>query len=274
MKVVNDKYFTKPSFVKKCLEYIDFSDFQLILEPSAGCGSFLARLPVHKRVGIDISPDISEVIQLDFFNLKKVIKILDLKTNPDKKYLSVGNPPFGYMCSLAIGFFNDCALFSDTIAFILPRTFRKRSIINRLDDNFHMKEELLAPKDSFLVLDPASDNLIKECDVPCVFQIWERQPNKRKKLLPKLKSDYFDFTNNSQADIAIRRVGVKAGLLYPVSSSKQSHYFIKLKEQSYKGVFENIVWDYCSAKYDTVGNPSISKEELVKEFEKTLDKSN
>ena len=111
-KAVNDKYFTKPSTVDLCLKNIDLSTYDLIFEPSAGCGSFLHNLPKDTSVGIDISPDIPTVVQLDFYSIQKVIELLDLKTNPDKKYLSIGNPPFGYMAQMAIDFFNGCALFS------------------------------------------------------------------------------------------------------------------------------------------------------------------
>ena len=132
-KPTNDKYYTSPLFVEQCLKNIDFNEYDLIFEPSAGCGSFLTRLPKNKTIGIDVSPDLDNIIELDFYSIPKVITALDLQTNPDKKYLSIGNPPFGYAAQMAIDFFNGCAMFSDTIAFIVPRTFRKTSVTKQLD---------------------------------------------------------------------------------------------------------------------------------------------
>ena len=134
---INDKYFTKPSIVDQCLKRIDLTKFDIILEPSAGCGSFHNKIPKDKGRACDISPDIPDVIELDFYAIEKVINLLDLTTAPDKRYLSIGNPPFGMNSSMAIEFFNGCAKFSDEIAFIVPRTFRKDSVQNRLDLNFH-----------------------------------------------------------------------------------------------------------------------------------------
>ena len=48
----------------------------------------------------------------------------------------LGNPPFGKNCSLAIKFFNKAAEFADLIAFIIPRTFKRISIQNKLNLNF------------------------------------------------------------------------------------------------------------------------------------------
>lgn len=275
-KPTNDKYHTSPNFVKQCISHIDFSQYDLIFEPSAGCGSFLSRLPSEKSIGIDIAPDRDNIIELDFYSIRKVINVLDLKKNTDKKYLSIGNPPFGYMSSMAIEFFNDCAIFSDTIAFIVPRTFRKTSVTNRLDLHFHKIHEVLAPKNSFLVMDPMSDNLVSEYDVPCVFQIWHRKDTKRTKIEPVTKCKHFDFVDSKKdADFALRRVGVAAGSTFEKDNvAKQSHHFIKAKLESCRDIFDSIIWGDDSAKYDTAGNPSLSKDELINAFLKQLDKHN
>ena len=276
-KAVHDKYFTKPSTVDLCLSKLDLSSYDLIFEPSAGCGSFLHKLPKNTSVGADISPDIANVIQLDFYNIQKVIELLDLKTNPNKKYLSIGNPPFGYMAQMAIDFFNGCALFSDSIAFVLPRTFRKISVTNRLALNFHLREEFLLPKNSFMIMDPSSPTLTTEYDVPCTFQIWDKSEILRKKVEPKKQSEHIEFVKDiSQAEYAFRRVGADAGDLYHIKSTSRSmsapsHFYINC-DKDIAGHIRNLKWDYSSAKYDTAGNPSISKNELICELEKLFDK--
>tara|TARA_R110000851_G_scaffold122723_1_gene252249 strand:+ start:459 stop:1307 length:849 start_codon:yes stop_codon:yes gene_type:complete len=276
-KAVNDKYFTKPSTVDLCLEKINFSEYDLIFEPSAGCGSFLHKLPEQKRSGVDISPDIPNVVKLDFYNIQKVIDVLDLKANPHKRYLSIGNPPFGYMAQMAIDFFNGCASFSDSVAFIVPRTFRKISVTNRLSLNFDLREEMLLPKNSFMIMDPSSPTLMSEYDVPCTFQIWDKLDILREKIPSRTTSELISFTSKiSEAKYAFRRVGTAAGQLYDTtnkqrSMSPASHFYINCEEAVAKEI-RSLEWDYNSPKYDTAGNPSISKNELILALEKSIEK--
>tara|TARA_A100001515_G_scaffold80534_1_gene63872 strand:+ start:950 stop:1813 length:864 start_codon:yes stop_codon:yes gene_type:complete len=283
-KAVNDKYFTKPSVAKACVDMLNLEDYDLIFEPSAGCGSFLVHLPEDKAKAADLAPDIPEVVQMDFYNIQKVIDLLDLRTNPDKKYLSIGNPPFGTMADMAIDFFNGCAEFSDTVAFILPRTFRKPSVTNRLNMSFHLREETLLGENSFLILNPKSSNLIQEYDVPCTFQIWDKRDVQREKIQTKSTSPHLNFVSKiDKATYAFRRVGGNAGLLYDTSNQKTesnpsgismkppSHFYINCKPEVAKAI-RGMEWDYFSSKYDTAGNPSISKHELITKLEKILDK--
>ena len=63
-----DQFYTKPSIVEKVLSMIDCSKYELVLEPSAGAGDFLERLPKATRVGVDLEPAHPEVTQQDFFD--------------------------------------------------------------------------------------------------------------------------------------------------------------------------------------------------------------
>ena len=51
-----DQFYTKPSIVEHVLGMVDCSKFDLIIEPSAGAGDFLKRLPPNKCIGIDLAP--------------------------------------------------------------------------------------------------------------------------------------------------------------------------------------------------------------------------
>ena len=135
-----DQFYTKPEAVDRVLPLIDCSLFDYVVEPSAGAGDFLRRLPKATRVGIDLEPADPEIKKGDFF---------DFKPATTENVLTIGNPPFGKNSSLAVKFFNHAASFSDFIAFIVPRTFRKPSIINRLHQNFHLTKELILPLNSF-----------------------------------------------------------------------------------------------------------------------------
>lgn len=271
-KAVHDKYFTKPEVVLSCIAKLDLDRYDLIFEPSAGCGSFLQKLPKDKTSAADISPDIPAVVQMDFYNIEKVMNLLDLQTNPDKRYLSIGNPPFGTSSQMAIDFFNGCSKFSETVAFILPRTFRKSSVTNRLNMFFTKRDEFLLPKNSFMVMDPSSPTLTSEYDVPCTFQIWDKMDVARKKIQSVSVSKHLTFVNNiKNASYAFRRVGGLAGKLFDTSDPKRSmappsHFYINCSPEVAK-IVRNIEWGYYSSKYDTAGNPSISKSELIKKLE-------
>lgn len=128
-----DQFYTNDSVALKYYEIlkqkVDINSYDICLEPSAGQGAFYKLLPNEKREGVDLDPKYPGVKQMNFF---------DYKPKPNKRYLVVGNPPFGRYCSMAKKFFNYAATFADTIAFIIPRTFKRNSVQNALDMNFEL----------------------------------------------------------------------------------------------------------------------------------------
>ena len=222
------------------------------LEPSAGNGAFYSIMP-EPKLGIDIDPKIKGILKKDFLTF-----IL-----PDNNYITLGNPPFGQNSSIAIKFFNRCAEKSEIIAFIVPKTFRKDSVKNKLDLNMHLIFEKNIESHSFNL----NNHIV---DVPCVFQIWEKRNELREKVIPLNRVKGMTFCNKENADIAFQRVGVNAGTIKDKSVfphiSKSSHLFIKLEDLKDIEVLKNIDWS--DIKYNTAGNPSISKSELIKVYMK------
>jgi hypothetical protein len=247
------QFYTNPLYASKFLDIVKtllpFDIYHLLLEPSAGTGSFYKLLD-NRRVGLDIDPKCEGVINQNF-----------LMWYPEvDKVLTIGNPPFGKNSSLAVSFFNHAAEFSDVIAFILPKTFRKASIINRLNNRFNIIFDDTVPPNSFIYNG-------KSYDVPCCCQIWVRSETIREKIKVKSINDvisFFILTTPENADIAIQRVGVNAGKIKKGDLSKysvSSHYFIKIIDNRSLKILENI--DFSSVKYNTAGNPSISIHEMV-----------
>jgi len=191
-----DKFYTKKAIVERCVSVLDFDKYEVIVEPSAGSGAFLEYLPKNKTVALDIEPDISSIIKMDF---------LDTRPPLNYKYLVIGNPPFGKNSSLAKKFFNHAATFADTIAFVLPRTFRKVATVNQLNLNFHKVHDELLPLESFECPDGTPYS------VPCVFQIWKKRSTLREKInLPLEHPDFFfleestHYKTASHGNIVIR----------------------------------------------------------------------
>ena len=119
-----DKFYTRPDIARQCIrEIADWHQWSLVVEPSAGNGSFLANIHAATKIGLDIAPEHPDVLRADFFEYVPPVST---------RILVIGNPPFGKGGSLAIRFFNHAATFAHTIAFIVPRTFRRISVQNKL----------------------------------------------------------------------------------------------------------------------------------------------
>lgn len=271
-----DKYYTSKGVVMDCCnlikKHITISDDDICIEPSAGNGSFIPSIKsLFKNYHFyDIEPENSEIQKQDYLQLDYQENILNKYNNPEKnqykKIHILGNPPFGRQSTLAIKFIKISAKFSDSISFILPRSFKKDSLKKHFPLYFHLICEYDLPKDSFLVDD-------KKHNVPCVFQIWVKKDEKRyvpKKLVP----DKYKFVKKDvDHDISFRRVGVYAGEVSQETADKspQSHYFIKFNDDIFT---EELFKKMQNIKYkkseDTVGPKSISKQELIKEFSVVL----
>jgi hypothetical protein len=206
-----DKFYTAPACSKKCIDKIcemyDIAKWDFIVEPSAGNGSFLNQIPSNDKIGIDISPEQPNIIRQDFF---------DYSPPPNKSnILVIGNPPFGRVSSLAIRFFNYSANWANVIAFIIPRTFRKVSVQNKLNNMFHLVYDEEIPNSPCCF----SPRMM----VKCCFQIWEKRETARPLVeLPTAHADW-DFlklgpndangqpTPPSTADFAMRAYGSGIG---------------------------------------------------------------
>jgi len=263
-----DKFYTKKNVVKLCIDefkkniIIDKND--IIIEPSAGNGSFI---PYIKKIiknykFYDIQPENQkEIIKQNFLDLD----MKDLNANYNNIHI-IGNPPFGKQSSLAKKFIEHSAKYSNTISFILPKSFKKPSMYNAFPLNFHILKEIDLPENSFLV----NDN---EYDVPCVFQIWIKKDFEREKPVV-VNPNNFEYVSkaNDNYNICVRRVGINAGNVFEKKDCKnkstQSHYFIKIK--NYK---KSMVHKLNNIKYpfnNTVGPKSISKQELNEIYNKNI----
>lgn len=258
-----DKYYTQPQIVNECMKqiqkYIEVNPDDICIEPSSGNGAFIE--PIKKiftdYLFYDIEPEHDDIIEQDFLEFDYTPYIGE----SFGKIHIIGNPPFGRQSSLAIKFIKYACLFCDSVSFILPKSFKKDSMKKKFPLDFHLKYEWDIPDNSFLV-----DNKIH--NVPCVFQIWKREKTNRvvaEKLLPK----HFTFVKKTEThDISFRRVGVYAGEMDRDTSNKsiQSHYFIKFDIPLTDELFESLKNIEYSSKNHTVGPKSISKQELIKEF--------
>jgi hypothetical protein len=261
-----DKFYTKKDIAEKCTnlmsEYLTISKNDLIIEPSAGNGSFIPYIKkiVNNYMFYDIEPDNEEVIKQDYLKLDYTL----LKKNNKTIHL-IGNPPFGRQSSTTIKFVKKSCEYCDSISFILPRSFKKESMKKYFNDYFHVIYEMDLPDKSFLVNDI-------EHDVPCVFQIWKKE-NYKRITIDKILPLNFEFVKKIETpDISFRRVGVYAGNISKdiENKSEQSHYFIKFLNGKTIDCNIDLIKKIKFNSNNTVGPKSISKQELIKEFNSFL----
>jgi predicted RNA methylase len=137
----------------------------LWVEPAGGTGSFV---DVVEKFGYevwscDIEPKHKDVLLGDFLNT-------DLSEFESRNIIVYGNPPFGRNNSLSVKFFNKSAEVAEYIAFIVPRSWRKWSIQDRLDMRFN----LVFDKDLDMNYVTDDGTLIKGSGLRTCFQIWKR----------------------------------------------------------------------------------------------------
>jgi predicted RNA methylase len=261
-----DKFYTKKEVVEACLNTLDLNSYLRIIEPSAGAGAFSNFLKQNLNLSVlafDVAPEHPNILKQDWF---------DYATNTPSPTLVVGNPPFGQQCSLALRFINHAfeVVGAQTVAFILPRSFRKSSVQSRIFSNSRLVKELEIGENSF-ELNGFDYNL------NTVFQVWERTTKPRCKPELTFNSPYFSFTKkNKSHHFAIRRVGGKAGHAFVDSpeTSEQSNYFIEVNDESKIDQIIDMInsIDFQVAN-DGTGPRTLSKPELVNLFNLTYEMS-
>lgn len=246
-----DQFYTKQDSVKLCMswynELVKINQVKdLIIEPSAGTGSFCSFLFGENTLFLDLFPKNSRIMQKNFLTL-------EVDTKGYKKVHIIGNPPFKQACA----FIKKACQIGDFVAFILPRSYKKDSRKRYFPLNFHCVFSRDLPKDSFIFEGSSKD-------VPTVFQIWKKKSYNRK-LPEKLVSKFFDFVKKQENPcLSFQKVGSRSGRLeINVNKSESSHYFLKLKKNICRDWFlteyKKIVFEHNN----TVAQKSISQQELI-----------
>lgn len=172
----HNEFFTKPNVAKYCynafLEFLKSHKINLnsyiFIEPSCGELSFYNLMPKNARIGIDLEAKEAEILKANFLSFKPQNVMLKNSAQHSKKYIVLGNPPFGLRGNLALRFLNHAASFADFVAFILPPLFDsdgKGAPKGRVKGLKLAHSEKL-PLDSFIYPNG------KDVEVATLFQIW------------------------------------------------------------------------------------------------------
>lgn len=273
-----DKYYTKPEIAKQLVEtflkHVPYTRNDVFIEPAAGAGVFIPFIkPLSKHTHFfDIMPDDQQkrIVKQDYMQLDTVSLL-----NQSRKKTSIkihvigkqqihviGNPPFGRQAGMAKRFITKSASFADTIAFVLPRSFKKTSMQASFPLNWHLKHQHDLKENAFTV------NSL-DLDVPSVFQIWCRDDTKKRRVPKRLSPIGFRFVHKKDSpDFVIRRIGFYAGSVDTNTSDKseESHLFVKVnKKKDLKHIlsaFDRLTFSHGN----TVGPRSVSKQELLRKL--------
>lgn len=199
-----DRFYTKSAVAAACIDAVAINDFDVVIEPSAGSGSFSHILTGKGAnvIAIDINPpeDAADIVAMDWFDYER--------KRGDGNVLVIGNPPFGQQNNLAVAFINHAAEFASVVAFILPRSFAKESVQRRIDPHLHLVRSVPLPPSSFT-------REGEDVDIPCTFQTWEwREEVREIPPIPQSPTKFFFVKKDDEdnpPDAYIQRVGGRAG---------------------------------------------------------------
>lgn len=225
-----EQCYTPPGVAATCMvalaPYLRPSD--VFLEPAGGTGAFIEAIRAQgvsddRIISYDIDPKHSLVQKTDDF-LKQELTGQNLVT--------VSNPPFGRNNSLSVPFFNRAASVSRIVAFIVPKSWRKWSVQDRLDQNFHLVHDA---EISVIYVDDKGVQLHDNNKLKTVFQIWGRRPTKRKLMIPSVKDHGFiEKTTPQDADVSLTVFGRGCGSVKTEFKrvKNTTQMFLKVKDQS------------------------------------------
>lgn len=171
------------------------------LEPAAGTGAFtraMRKAGARKVTSLDIDPKRKYVTKTDFLTA-------DL---PFDDGICVTNPPFGRNHSLSIPFFNHAAKHCRVIAFVVPRSWRKWSVVNRLDNRFH---KVLDIDLDVSYVDEHGKPLSKTSILNTVFQVWVRRDDVRPKFPVTPPPPHVSVVGPEDADASLTVFGRGCG---------------------------------------------------------------
>ncbi|MBA2124345.1 hypothetical protein B9J78_05360 [bacterium Unc6] len=265
MYKLKDQFYTKPQVAEKCYKTfqkvakeigVNLDDY-VFIEPSAGCGSFYQFLPKNRRIGIDIDPK-----KLLGIENKGIIKSDYLKWYPEnrnKKYVVIGNPPFGLRGNLALSFINKSYQYADMVAFILPQLFNSdgKGVAGKRVIGYKLAHNEYLPSDSFIYPDGT------DVKINTVFQVWTKiNTDKIKKKRPETCNNFIEIyslsdgglpanTRNKdmieKCDVYLPSTtfnGMKAySSFYELPNKRGYGIVIKKNKEEIKKIIENHNWE-------------------------------
>jgi hypothetical protein len=222
-----------------------------ILEPAGGTGAFLEAVQpmgIERVISFDIEPLHHLVSEGNFLDQEIL----------ERKLITISNPPFGRNNSLSIPFFNHAAEISDAICFIVPRSWRKWSVTNRLDLRFELALDIDLDID---YVDADGLALSTKSHLATCFQIWRKTETKRT-LVRVIDKGIIEKVSPDLADVSLTIFGYGCGKVKtkfePVANTTQM--FLKLHHPKALAALESV--DYSKFFKNTAYTEALSLQEI------------
>ena len=251
-----EQYYTLPEVVDQCIEIaLPYLGEEDILEPCGGTGEFIKGL-LRKGIAsdrihsIDIEPKHELVQEGNFLEQ-------EMPPYQAQQYFTITNPPYGRANSLAVKFFNQASICSTYICFLIPKAWRKWSVINKLHENYHLVEDVDMPKVAFY----NDDGAIEGGNLSTVFQVWERRSEKREKITVEDRG-YLTNSTPEEGDVAITFFGYSSGRIetdFERVPNTTKKYF-KVKDDSVIEALKSV--DYTRFNQNVSYTPALSILEI------------
>jgi predicted RNA methylase len=239
------------SLLHEVMQFVPDLAKRTILEPAGGTGSFInaaKKAGAKYFLSFDIEPKHESVTLANFLDAE--ISATDAVT--------ISNPPFGRNNSLSIPFFNKAADHSEYICFIVPRSWRKWSVINRLDKRFH----LVADHD--IQIDYENDlgqKLSQRNNLATCFQIWQRESSPRPRY-SVTDQGLIEKTDAQNADVALTIFGFGCGTVRTEFDRKpnSTRMFLKLHHPKALQALQSV--DFAKFYKNTAYTEALSLQEI------------
>jgi predicted RNA methylase len=229
----------------------NFSD-RAFLEPAGGTGNFITaaqQAGITKIVSFDIEPHHQLISQGNFLE-----QSLNLQGA-----ICVTNPPFGRCNSLSIPFFNHAAKYSDLIVFIVPRSWRKWSVQNKLDRNFHLVRD-----DDLDInyVDVNGEHGYKKNNLRTCIQYWQRFSDNLRPIYAVQDLGIIEKSNHAEADVSLTIFGYSCGTVKTEFPRKKNttQMFLKLKHEKALEALQNV--DFSKFFNHTAYTQALSIKEI------------
>ena len=125
----------------------------------------------------------------------------------------IGNPPYGVAANMAVKFLNKSTELSDDVRMVLPASFQRDSVLNRINSDFVLAYDIKLPNDTF------------PRDITTVRQRWVRSETPREKITIHKTHPEFKFIKYAEKDKATLFIGgAGAGPSGKVKTEGYDHY--------------------------------------------------
>lgn len=192
---------TAQEVFKNLLEMVPDLSSRVFIEPAGGTGSFInaaIEVGIKEIISYDIEPHHPKVKAGDF-----LIQQIEA-TNA----ITVTNPPFGRNNSLSIPFFNHSAKTSEYIVFVVPRSWRKWTVQNKLDRRF----ELVRDDDLTInYVDVNGEHGYKNNNLRTCIQYWKRSDTNLRPIYAVEDMGIISKCKFDEADVSLTIFGYGCG---------------------------------------------------------------